>query len=64
MEFTWIHGLIIGAAAIVGAASTFVFKMKPDNPIEQVAEEVIKQETGVVVDLSPDSSESLKDNKK
>lgn len=54
MELSWIHGLIIAGAAIVGAASTYIFKMKPDNPVEQVAEEVIKQQTGVVVDLSPE----------
>ncbi len=64
MEFSWIHGLIIGAAAVIGAASTYVFKLKPDNPIEQIAEEVIQKETGVVVDLSPESVDSLKDNKK
>lgn len=31
------------------------FNMKNDNPIEQKIEEVIKEETGVELDLTPDS---------
>jgi len=57
MELSWIHGLIIAGAAIIGSASVYVFKLKPDNPVEQIAEEVIKQETGVIVDLSPEEKD-------
>lgn len=39
---------------VVGVATTRYFHMKNDNPIEQAAEEVIKEETGMQVDLSPD----------
>lgn len=60
MEFSWLHAAIIAAATIVGVGSTYIFKMKPDNPVEEVAEAVIKQETGVVVDLSPDSDDNKK----
>lgn len=57
MEFSWIHVIIIAGATIVGVASTYVFKMKPDNPVEQVAEEVIKAKTGVILDLSPEEED-------
>ncbi len=45
---------IIAGALIVGLLSqVFIFK-KPDNPVEQLAEEVIKDQTGVTIDLSPE----------
>jgi len=46
--------IIITGSVIVGLASTFIFKLKNDNPVEQVAEEVIKEETGLSIDLSPE----------
>lgn len=60
MEFSWLHAAILAGATIIGVGSTYFFKMSPDNPVEQIAEEVIKKETGVSVDLSPE----LKENKK
>lgn len=51
---------IATAAAVIGIGSVYFFHLKPDNPIEQVAEEVIKDETGVTIDLSPDSQEEKK----
>lgn len=60
MEFSWLHAAIIAGATIIGVGSTYIFRMKPDNPVEEVAEAVIKQETGVVVDLSPDSEDNNK----
>lgn len=44
---------IAAIAAIVGTLSVSVMKLPDDNPIEQAAEEVIKLETGMAVDLSP-----------
>lgn len=45
--------LILAAAFLVGIGSTLIFKMKNDNPVEQVAEAVIKEETGLDIDLTP-----------
>lgn len=55
MEIT--HIAIIALAAIVGLGSVYFLKMKPDNAIEEISEEVIKKETGVDIDLSPTSPE-------
>lgn len=46
--------VIIGLAAIIGIGSILFFK-KTDNPVEQVAEQIIKSETGLDIDLSPES---------
>ena len=52
----WIlAALIAGVAAIGGVVSRVVFKKKPDNFVEEFAEKVIKDQTGVNVDLSPDT---------
>lgn len=44
---------IVGVAVVAGLVSTKIFG--PDNPIEQAAETVIEKETGLDIDLSPDS---------
>lgn len=48
--------VIVAISLTVGLVSRRFIK-KPDNPIEEIAEEVIKEETGVDIDLSPDSPE-------
>ena len=53
--------LIVAVSLTVGLVSRRFIK-KSDNPIEEIAEEVIKQETGMDIDLSPDSPED-KENK-
>lgn len=58
MEFEMkLKAVMLAIAVSVGIASYYVgfFKGKPDNPVEQIAEEVIKEETGLTIDLSPDS---------
>ena len=52
-----LSGVLIGGALCIGLASTWLFKKKPDNKIEEYAEEVIKKETGLDIDLSPGSPE-------
>ena len=58
----------IAFLAIVAGLSIFVYyvasfdRYPQDNPIEEVLEETIKQETGADVDLSPDSEEKPKDD--
>lgn len=45
--------VLVVLATAIGIGTTKVLKMKNDNAIEQVAEEVIKDKTGIDVDLSP-----------
>ena len=48
-----IPGLIVALAFGTVILYQYVFKASDDNPVEEVAEEVIKSETGVLIDLSP-----------
>ena len=48
---------IVVVAGVVGVGSKYFFGFKDDNVIEEIAEGVIKDETGVDVDLSPSSPE-------
>ncbi len=50
--------VIVAAALLVGLGSTYIFKMKQDNVIEEMAEEVIKEETNIDIDMTPTSKES------
>lgn len=45
--------LIVSFFAIIGVLSVTVFKMKENNPIEVISEEVIKDITGIEIDLTP-----------
>jgi len=51
--------LIFGLMILVGAAgigSRFIPGFKTDNPIEEVAEEILEKKTGISkIDLSPDT---------
>jgi hypothetical protein len=47
-------------AGILGYYSTLFFG--DDNPVEEVAEEIIKVETGLDIDLTPHSRESIINN--
>lgn len=44
--------IIALSAAVVGLGSVYIFKMGSNNPVEQKAEQVIKNQTGVDVNLS------------
>lgn len=51
-------GFILSAAlGICVIAGGYLFKLKNDNIIEQLSEQVIKEETGIDIDLSPDEVE-------
>ena len=50
--------LILVGSLFVGVSSVIILKMKPDNIVEQVAEKVIEEETGLNVDLSPEDSDN------
>lgn len=51
--------LAIAALVMVGGLSA-VF-LKNDNPIEEACEQVIKEATGIDVDLTPNSPENVED---
>ena len=57
----WVKAAVIAVSAVVGVASVYVFKLKPDNPVEEVCEKAIEKETGLDIDLTPGSPET--DNK-
>lgn len=46
-------GLIVIISLIIGYIS--VLALGNDNPIEEAAEDVIKEETGISLELTPDS---------
>jgi hypothetical protein len=48
-------------ACILGYYSSIFFG--DDNPVEEVAEEIIKVETGLDIDLSPNSPEVINENR-
>ena len=51
--------IIIILAVIIGLGS--VYFLGNDNPVEEISEKVIEEETGVNIDLTPNSSENKKD---
>lgn len=54
----WTKLAIVAVAASVGYGVTFFFpKTKEDNAVEEAMEEIIKQQTGIDVDLTPNSKE-------
>jgi len=55
-----IKGVVVAASVGIGIASYRYFGMKQDNFIEQTAENVIKEETGMSVDLSPETPDTKK----
>lgn len=48
---------IVSIAAAIGIGYTYFFKQPHDNPIEEAAEKIIKDQTEVDVDLTPSSPE-------
>ena len=49
--------LFIATVVLLGLSSTYYFKMKNDNIVEEIAEKVLKTQTGIDVDLSPATPE-------
>ncbi len=48
---------IVVAAAAIGLTATYILKKPHDNSIEEESEQIIKDQTGVDVELSPSSPE-------
>ena len=51
MTINWKVVIIAASAAIVGMSSIYLFKMKPHNIVETESEKIIKDETGLNIDL-------------
>lgn len=51
--------VLVGVAVLAGIGSRFLFK-KTDSIVEEIAEQVIEKETGVDIDLSPDTEDPKK----
>jgi hypothetical protein len=49
---------IVAAAIIVGLLSAYFWYQ--DNPVEEVSEKVIEEQTGIDIDLSPQTLEKSK----
>ena len=47
----------VGAAIALGFGSAYLFKLKNDNAIEEIAEEIIRAQTGLDIDITPLSDE-------
>ena len=54
---------LLVAAGIAGYGAQFVFK-KADTPVEQIAEAVIRKQTGWEVDFSKEETPSVTEDKK
>lgn len=49
--------MIVTISIIAALLSVLVLKMGRDNPVEQLAEEVIEMETGVKIDFTPNTGD-------
>jgi|GEM_PF-2448326 len=52
---------IIAAAIIIGLLSAYFWYQ--DNPVEEISEEIIEKQTGVKVDLTPQTLEEESEDK-
>lgn len=62
MGFPIVGAIILGVSIVIGIGSRFIFKKK-DHPIEEIAEKIIKEQTGIDVDFTPENGEKNKEIK-
>ncbi len=55
--------VLLAGAIIVGIGSVAFFKLKKDNIVEEIAEDIIEDQTGIEIDLSPDTPENEQEDK-
>lgn len=48
---------VVAIAATIGVGYTYFLGKPHDNPVEEASETVIKEQTGVDIDLTPQSPE-------
>ena len=53
------YGIVI-IAVIIGVIS--VYMLGNDNPVEEISEKIIKEETGIEIDLTPSTPEKQKED--
>ena len=51
--------IILGISIVIGSVAHIIFKKK-DSVVEQVAERIIKEQTGIDIDFTPEEQEQLK----
>lgn len=55
----WLKALIVGVAIAAGVGVKYMIpNYKDDNPVEELVEEIINEETGLDFDLTPASREN------
>ena len=59
-KFIFTKYFVLGVVLVLGYSSTYF--LGPDNPIEQEAEKILKDETGKDIDLSPNSDSPNSDS--
>ncbi|WPX99505.1 hypothetical protein Megpolyxen_01396 [Candidatus Megaera polyxenophila] len=52
---------VVLAAIIIGLLSAYFWYQ--DNPVEEISEEVIEEQTGINIDLSPETPEKESEDK-
>ena len=51
--------IVVGVSIIVGIGARFIFKKK-DHPVEQIAEKILKDQTGIDIDFTPEEKPKVK----
>lgn len=49
---------VLAGVAVLTVGANKIFKLDEDHPIEELVEDVIEDQTGLDIDLSPSSPES------
>lgn len=57
MDKLLITSIVVACAGVVGVLSFYFWGS--DNPVEEACEEIIKEETGVDIDLTPGTPEKV-----
>ena len=59
MGLNIVGAIVVGVSLIVGAITTIIIKKK-DNVVEQIAEQIIENQTGIEIDFTPKEQDELK----
>ena len=59
MSIGIIGAIVLGISIVIGSVAHIIFKKK-DSVVEQVAERIIKEQTGIDIDFTPEEKEKPK----
>ena len=59
MSIGLISTIILGISIVIGSVAHIILKKK-DSVIEQIAEKIIKDQTGIDIDFTPEQQEQFK----